>query len=106
MVRLSTQVNWLWTKMLSDGNVLTKSMIHRYNKGCLSKLCPCQKLKCFSNITKLMVPESAGSGKFLMSFLLYEDEKYSKPMSLNPSLEKEWSFSDFRIFEMSKKNFV
>lgn len=41
-----------------------------------------------SNITKLMVPESAGSGKFLMSFLLYEDEKYSKPMSLNPSLQK------------------
>lgn len=52
-----------------------------------------------------MVPESAGSGKFLMSFLLYEDEKYSKPMSLNPSLEKEWSFSDF-LFEMSKTNFV
>jgi len=35
-----------------------------------------------------MVPESAGSGKFLMSFLLYEDEGYSKPMSLNPSLEQ------------------
>jgi hypothetical protein len=40
------------------------------------------------NVTKLMVPESAGSGTFLMSFLLYEDEEYTKPMSLHPSLEK------------------
>ena len=44
-----------------------------------------------------MVPESAGSGKFLMSFLLYEDETYSTPMSLNPSLEQEWSFFESKI---------
>lgn len=40
------------------------------------------------NVTKLMVPESAGSGTFLMSFLLYEDEAYTRPMSIHPSLEK------------------
>ena len=36
-----------------------------------------------------MVPESAGSGSFLMSFLLYDDENYEIPMSKTPNLHKE-----------------
>ena len=56
MVRLSTQVNWLWTKMLSDGNVLTKLMIHRHNKGTYWHLVPCQNQSFFQKYHKINGP--------------------------------------------------
>ena len=43
----------------------------------------------YRNVTKLVVPESSGSGAFRMSFALFEDSNYTVPMSKTPNLHKE-----------------
>ena len=35
---------------------------------------------------------SDGAGSFLMSFLLYDDPDYTRPMRTNPNLDKESAF--------------
>jgi hypothetical protein len=55
------------------------------------------------NVTKLVVPESSGSGAFRMSFSLFEDEKYSIPMSKTPNLHKD-GLLRARIFLLNSIN--